>query len=66
MTWSALKLARKFNCSQFFIRMCCQAPPQKQELERQKLEAQKAKWGPRRTKAREDKLRRWELILRDE
>ena len=66
MNWSANKLARKFNCSIFFIQMCCQAPQEKKELERQKLEAKKVQWGPRRTKAREDKLKRWELILKDE
>jgi hypothetical protein len=46
--------------------MCVQAPQEKKELERQKLETVKARWGPRRTKAREDKAKRWELILRDE
>jgi hypothetical protein len=66
LKWSAGKLARKFNCSQFFIKICCEATPEKKELERQKLEAQKARWGPRRTMAREDKLKRWDLILRDE
>ena len=66
VTWSCSKLARKYNCSAFFIKMCVQAPQEKKELERQKLEAVKARWGPRRTKAREDKAKRWELILRDE
>jgi hypothetical protein len=30
------------------------------------LDAIRARWGPRRTKAREDRARRWELILKDE
>ena len=66
LKWSVYKLARKFNCSTFFIRMCCPATPEKKEMDKQKLEAQKARWGPRRTKAREDRQKRWDLILKDE
>lgn len=64
--WSAAKLARKFNCSMFFVKMCCEAPEEKKELERQKLEALRARWGPKRRRAREDMLKRKELALRDE
>ena len=66
MDWSVNKLARKFNCSMTFIQMCCQAPSEKKELERQKVEAIKARWGPKRTRAREDRVKRRDLILRDE
>jgi hypothetical protein len=65
-TWTTTKLARKFNCSMFFVRMCCEAPPEKKELEKQKVEALRARWGPRRTRAREDRLKRKELALKDE
>ena len=65
VTWSVLKLARKFNCSSRFIIMCASAP-EKAELEQKKVEAVRAKWGPRRTKAREDRVKRRELILKDE
>lgn len=64
--WSAAKLARKFNCSMFFVKMCCEAPEEKKELERQKLEALRSRWGGRKTRAREDMLKRKELALRDE
>lgn len=65
-TWTAVKLARKFNCSSFFVRMCCEATEEVKELERQKTEARRAKWGPKKTRAYEDKLKRRELALRDE
>jgi hypothetical protein len=64
--WSANKLARKFNCSHLFIQTCCQAPQEKKELEGKKVQAARARWGPRRTRAREDRLKRKELILKDE
>lgn len=64
--WNVTKLARKFNCSTFFVKMCCEAPEEKKELERQKFEAIMARWGPKRTRAREDMLKRKEIALRDE
>lgn len=64
-SWTAPKLARKFNCSTFFVRMCCEASAEFKALERQKLEERRAKWGARKTRAYEDRLKRKELALRD-
>lgn len=64
--WTRLQLAKKFNCSSIFIGMIAESSEAKRELERQKLEAVKARWGPTRTAAREDRQRRIELAKRDE
>jgi len=64
--WSSFRLAKKFNCSRTFIGMCCEAPEEKKERDRQNMEAIKARWGPRRTMAREDRDKRYEMALRDE
>ena len=64
--WTRAQLAKKFDCSSIFIGMITEAPEEKRELERQKLEAVKARWGPTRTAAREDRQRRKELAKRDE
>jgi hypothetical protein len=64
--WTRLKLARKFNCSSLFVGICCQATDEKIAAEKAKLEAVKAKWGPKRTMAREDRLKRRQAVYRDE
>lgn len=64
--WTALRLSKKFNCSMRFISMCCEAPEEKKERVRQKQEATMARWGPRRTMAREDREKRIELALKDQ
>jgi hypothetical protein len=64
-TWTAAKLAKKFNCSAFFVRMCCEASEEVKEQERQKIEAGRAKWGARKKRAFEDRVKRKELALRD-
>lgn len=53
--WSQHKLAAKFDCSKFFISRISSAPEEKKEVQRQVLEAVKARWGPRRLMAREDR-----------
>ncbi|PQE04704.1 hypothetical protein CJF32_00010143 [Rutstroemia sp. NJR-2017a WRK4] len=63
--WTRHKLAAKFNCSSIFIGMIVQSTPEKRELEKAKLEAIKARWGPIRAAAREDRQRRKELAKRD-
>lgn len=64
--WSRNRLAKKFNCSPVFIGHVVQAPVEKRKIERSQLEAVKAKWGPRRRLAREDRVKRIELAKRDE
>lgn len=64
-SWTSVKLARKFNCSTFFVTMCCEATEEVKEIERQKIAARMAKWGSRKTRAYDDKLKRRELALSD-
>jgi hypothetical protein len=64
--WTRIKLARKFNCSSLFVGICCEATEEKKAVERAKVEAVKARWGPKRRMAREDRLKRREAIYRDE
>ena len=64
--WTRAKLAEKFDCSQFFIGMVCEASKERKEQSRQALENVKARWGKRRQYAREDRTRRRELWGRDE
>ncbi|KAI1121519.1 mitochondrial ribosomal protein subunit L20-domain-containing protein [Nemania abortiva] len=63
-TWSVLKLADKFDCTPFFVMMCCKASPEHKDRERQRLEAIKARWGPVRTKARDERKKRKAMLLR--
>lgn len=65
--WTNGKLARKFGCSNSFISICLSYSgvddTNRKELMKARLEAVKAKWGPRRTKAREDRLKRYNLAF---
>jgi len=63
---TARKLAIKFNCSTYFISMVCEAPKEKKQRDEEAQLAKIARYGPKRTKAREDRKRRMELALRDE
>jgi hypothetical protein len=63
--WSVGRLARKYNTTNRFILICTQNK-EKHEAHHAKVEANIARMGPRRRKAREDRLKRWEQIYKDE
>ena len=63
--WTARKLGIKFNCTAYFVAMCCQVPEEKKERDREKFEAFLAKLGPKRLKARQDRHKRMALACRD-
>ena len=63
-TWTRVKLAEQFECSQFFVSLCCCAPEIKEERERELAEV-KRKWGRRKTEAREERKVRKGLWGRD-
>ncbi|KAL8918288.1 MAG: hypothetical protein Q9208_007456 [Pyrenodesmia sp. 3 TL-2023] len=65
-TWSSKKLAKKFNCSQFFVAMICEASPERKAQQQRALDEIKARWGNRRRYAREDRQKRKALWGRDE
>ncbi|KAI0206742.1 mitochondrial ribosomal protein subunit L20-domain-containing protein [Astrocystis sublimbata] len=62
--WSVVKLATKYDCSPVFVMMCCRASREHTDNEYERREAIKARWGPIRTKAREDRKKRRTLLLR--
>lgn len=64
ITWSVHRLAEKFECSNYFVMMCCKASREHKDRERERLEAIKARWGPIRTHAREERQKRKHLLLR--
>ncbi|GAP83110.2 putative ribosomal protein [Rosellinia necatrix] len=63
LNWSVLRLAAKFDCTPLFVMMCCRASPEHKSRERERLEAIKSRWGPVRTKAREERQKRKVLLL---
>lgn len=63
-TWTRMRLAEKFGCSQFFVSLCAQAPKVAEERKRE-LEEIKKRWGRAKTEAREDRQRRKELWGRE-
>lgn len=65
-TWSRKKLAQKFNCSEFFVAMICEASPERKAQQQRALDEIKARWGNRRRHAREDRQKRRALWGRDE
>jgi hypothetical protein len=58
--WTREKLAKKFNCSNLFVGIVCEASRKRREGQQQILEAVKLKWGRRRRIAREDRVKRRE------
>lgn len=65
-TWSRKKLAQKFDCSEFFVAMICEASPARKAQQQRALDEIKARWGNRRRHAREDRQKRRILWGRDE
>ncbi|KAI0881731.1 mitochondrial ribosomal protein subunit L20-domain-containing protein [Annulohypoxylon maeteangense] len=63
--WSVLKLAERYDCRPLFVMMCCRASAEHKDRERERLEAVKARWGPMKTLAREDRKKRKVLLLKD-
>ncbi|KAL8673617.1 MAG: hypothetical protein Q9168_001972 [Polycauliona sp. 1 TL-2023] len=65
-TWTRKKLAQKFDCSEFFVSMICEASLERKQQQQAALDDIKARWGKRRTYAREDRQKRRVLWGRDE
>ncbi|KAF7519238.1 hypothetical protein G7054_g13157 [Neopestalotiopsis clavispora] len=64
--WSVAALATKYDCTNWFVMMCCKASPEHKASEQARLEAIKARWGPIRTKAREERQKRKAMLGRSE
>lgn len=65
-TWSRKRLADKFECSPYFVGLVCPASKEKVDQDREVIENIKAKWGRRKTYAREDRDKRRQSWGRDE
>jgi hypothetical protein len=63
-TWTRVKLAEKYGCSQFFVGMVAGHGGKAERVEREHEESRR-KWGSRRREAREDRGRRKALWGRD-
>lgn len=57
-TWTRLRLAEKFECSPFFVSLCCSAPKEVHEQQAKDLAEIKKRWGRRKTEAREARVER--------
>lgn len=64
--WNVKALSDKYQIPQSFVMACCQAPKEKIEFERKKLELVARRWGAAKRKAKEDKERRREMLYRGE
>lgn len=70
--WGITKLAERFNCSTAFVKIISAEltylhPALREHAiqEKEKLDAVKARWGKKRAMAREDRVKRMDLALRD-
>ncbi|POS79329.1 hypothetical protein DHEL01_v202271 [Diaporthe helianthi] len=64
--WNVRALSDKYAIPHIFVMMCCQAPKEKLEFERTKMELIRQRWGPIRAKAKEDRHRRTQMLYRGE
>jgi len=62
--WSRTRLAKKFDCSAFFVSIAAKNEEMGLEDRRRDEEARK-RWGPRKRAAKNDRIRRRELWGRD-
>ncbi|KAL7623406.1 hypothetical protein AAE478_007088 [Parahypoxylon ruwenzoriense] len=63
--WSVLRLAERYQCGPLFVMMCCRPDRTHRDRQRERLDAVKARWGPARAQAREERQKRKALLLRD-
>ena len=62
--WTRIRLAEKFQCSQFFVSLTCSSP-EAAEARRLKDEKSRAKWGRGKREAKEDRKLRKALWGKD-
>ncbi|KAL2259480.1 hypothetical protein VTK26DRAFT_6835 [Humicola hyalothermophila] len=63
VTNSVQSLARRYGCSNLFVLMCCRPPREHEQAVKERMEAVKARWGPRKRAAREERARRFEMLF---
>ncbi|SPO06644.1 related to 60S ribosomal protein L20 [Cephalotrichum gorgonifer] len=65
-TWSLRKLSEKFDCSIHFVQIATAVQESYKERLAEGTRRMKATWGPKKMKAREDRLLRKEMLFRGE
>lgn len=65
-TWTVKALATKFNCSPIMVSIAAPAPAEHTKWREAKIDRQRERWGPIKTKAREDRQRRAEMLYHGE
>lgn len=64
--WSVRNLSAKFDMPMGFVMACCQAPKEKIDFERRKMELIQKRWSPSKKKAMEERQRKAEMLARGE
>lgn len=59
-------LSKQFGCTPWFVMMCVRSPREHRDKHKAAEAAVKARWGPKRTAAREERARRWAMLFRGE
>ncbi|CEJ80727.1 hypothetical protein VHEMI00896 [[Torrubiella] hemipterigena] len=66
LTWSINALARRFKCSDNFVRIAAPASASHRAWLQGKSERQQERWGPMKTEARRQRRQRQDMLLRGE
>lgn len=64
-TWTRVALAKKFNCSVFFIGLVAHASKEVREEQKKQLEEIRKRWGRKKLEAKEDRARRRDAWRKD-
>ncbi|CAK7267343.1 hypothetical protein SEPCBS119000_002500 [Sporothrix epigloea] len=64
--WSVHRLARHFECSPIFVMLVVRSSAEHRQAKLAEAEAARSRWGPIRTKARSDRLKRREMLYKGE
>ena len=65
-TWTQISLAKKYNCSEYFVGIVAPVSRVRMEAHHQRKGEIESRWGKRRAYAREDRQRRKDMWGRDE
>ncbi|CAK7200965.1 hypothetical protein SEUCBS139899_003665 [Sporothrix eucalyptigena] len=64
--WSVLRLAAKYECSPIFVMLVVRSSAEHRQAKQAEVAAARARWGPIRTKARADRMKRREMLYNGE
>ncbi|CAK7209558.1 hypothetical protein SBRCBS47491_000484 [Sporothrix bragantina] len=64
--WSVHRLARHFECSPIFVMLAVRSSAEHKQAKLAQAEAARARWGPIRSKARSERVKRREMLYNGE